>query len=81
MSETPDLLTTATPLALRPREAAKALGISLRHLHTLNASGRLPRPIRLGRSVRWRADELRDWVDAGCPPRDKWEALHNGSAP
>ncbi len=68
-------------LALPAADVAKLLGISQRHLHTLNASGRLPRPIRLGRSVRWRADELRDWLDAGCPARDRWEAMREGGAP
>jgi len=72
---------TPTPLALRPREAAKALGISLRHLHTLNASGRLPRPIALGRSRRWLANELKSWLEAGAPSRNKWEAMRDGGAP
>ena len=33
------------------------------HVERLNASGRLgPRPVRLGRLVRWRRDELEAWV-------------------
>lgn len=62
-------------LALPAPDTAKLLGISERHLWSLSASGRLPAPIRLGRSVRWRLDELRAWLDAGCPPRDRWEAM------
>ena len=62
-------------LALPAAEVAKLLGISQRHLWKLNASGRLPAPIRLGRSVRWRLDELRAWLDAGCPARDQWETM------
>ena len=65
-------------LALPDAGVAKLLSISKRHVHALNASGRLPRPIRLGRSVRWRADEIRAWLDAGCPPRDKWEEMRDG---
>ncbi len=56
-------------------DAAKLLDISPRHLAKLYASGRLPAPVRLGRAVRWRSDELRDWLAAGCPPRDRWESL------
>ena len=67
--------TESERLALPAADVAKLLGISQRHLYTLNASGQLPRPIRLGRSVRWRADELRDWLDAGCPARDRWEVM------
>jgi len=30
-----------------------------------------------GRSVRVRADELAEWIRAGCPARDKWLALRD----
>lgn len=67
--------TESEQLLLPASEAARLLGISKRHLHTLNCSGRLPAPIRLGRSVRWNGDELRAWIDAGCPERSRWEAM------
>ena len=60
---------------LTANAAAALLGISERHVWSLHASGRLPRPIRLGRSVRWRRGELLEWLDAGCPPRDRWETI------
>jgi predicted DNA-binding transcriptional regulator AlpA len=62
------------PLALSADGVTRLLGISTRHLWSLNSSGRLPRPIRFGRATRWRANELRDWLAAGAPPRDRWEA-------
>jgi len=62
-------------MAFTAAELAKRLGISERHLWALNASGRLPRPVRFGRSVRWSAEELRDWLAAGAPTRDGWEAM------
>lgn len=65
--------TPAEPLAVDAAEAARLLGISLRHLRGLDASGRLPRPIRLGRAVRWSVAELREWLAAACPARDRWE--------
>ncbi len=73
--------TAATPhpeterLALAAADVAKLLGISERHLWALHSSGRVPRPIRLGRAVRWNAAELSAWLDAGAPERDKWEAM------
>ena len=72
--------TTSPPTAsdswlLSAGDTAKLLNISPRHLAKLHAAGKLPTPVRLGRSVRWRADELRDWLAAGCPPRDRWNAL------
>ena len=30
-------------------------------------SGIVPRPVRLGRTLRWRRDELLAWVRNGCP--------------
>ena len=45
-------------MALTAAEVARRLDISERHLWALLSSGRLPRPIRLGRSVRWNAAEL-----------------------
>lgn len=54
-------------------DVAQALQISERHLWTLHASGRLPRPIRFGRAVRWPAEQLRAWLAAGAPTRDVWE--------
>lgn len=63
------------PLLLSAVEAARLLRISERHFYKLHASGRVPRPVRFGRAVRWRADELREWVAAGAPPRARWEAM------
>ncbi|MEE9128812.1 MAG: helix-turn-helix domain-containing protein [Phycisphaerales bacterium] len=65
-------------LAIPASEVAKLLSISERHVWALNSSGRIPRPSRLGRAVRWNVNELRAWQDAGCPARDAWERIKNG---
>lgn len=67
-------------MALAAAEVAGLLGVSLRHLRALDASGRLPRPVRLGRAVRWNRAELAAWLDAGCPPRAEWQARRAGGA-
>lgn len=61
-------------LALSVDEVAGLLGVSARHTWKLHATGRVPRPVRLGRSVRWQRKELLAWLDAGAPTRDRWEA-------
>ena len=66
-------------LALPAVEVAKLLGISERHAWALNSSGRLPRPVHLGRAVRWNLAELRAWLDANCPERSRWEAMRKGA--
>jgi len=66
------------PIALDARRLAAALGISPRHLETLLTSGRLPRPIRLGRRRVWPIDEVRSWLASGAPPQERWETMGAG---
>jgi excisionase family DNA binding protein len=55
----------SAPLALRPREAAKALGISTRHLWQLTKDGHIP-CVRVGNGTRktvlYPVTELRAWL-------------------
>ena len=62
----------AKRLLMSADNVADALGVSVRHIWNMNAGGRLPEPVKFGRSVRWRSDEIRQWVSSGCPPRHKW---------
>ena len=61
-------------LLLTARQAAAMCGKSLRTWRTWDSAGWIPQPVRIGRSTLWRADELREWVVAGCPRREEWEA-------
>jgi prophage regulatory protein len=61
-------------LAVCARELAEMLNVSLRQVWRLNSAGRLPKPIRLGGSVRWNREEVRTWFETGCPDRKTWEA-------
>ena len=63
-----------TILLLTARQSASLCGKSLRTWRTWDAGGLIPRPVRIQRSTLWRVDELREWVAAGCPRRDEWEA-------
>jgi len=65
--DTPRLLVDA-------KTAAVMCAKSLRTWRTWDSAGWIPRPVRIGRSTLWRADELRAWVAAGCPRREEWEA-------
>jgi predicted DNA-binding transcriptional regulator AlpA len=68
-----DSLDPTGKIAWTAAELAEALGISTRYVWALNSSGRLPRPIRLGRAVRWNVSCVRAWINCGCPPRDQFE--------
>lgn len=63
--------TPETPcLALRPKQAAAALGISERLLWSMTNRGEIP-CVRIGRAVVYGVDALRDWLAKqakGCKP-------------
>jgi predicted DNA-binding transcriptional regulator AlpA len=57
------------------------LSIGLSHFHALRRDGRFPlAPVRLGKSVRFYADELRQWTAARCPGEMKWRAMQQAGA-
>jgi len=62
------------PLLVDAQSVATLLGRSERSICRDDEQGRLPRPIMLGGSKRWRLSELKQWVGAGCPARNVWEA-------
>ena len=62
---------TQSPLALRPRDAAKALGISERKLWQLTHDGLIP-SAKVGRTVLYPVTGLHDWL------RQQTEAAKGG---
>ena len=58
ISETPALITAA--------DFAGMLKVSVRTLWRLRSAGQVPEPVRLGGAVRWRLDEVRNWIARGC---------------
>ena len=61
------------PLLVTARQAAEMCAKSLRTWRTWDSAGWVPRAVRIGRSTLWRVEELRAWVEAGCPRRAEWE--------
>ncbi|RJP30925.1 MAG: DNA-binding protein [Phycisphaerales bacterium] len=66
------------PLLLTAADVAKLLRLSRRSVLKLRSRGAIPEPVRLGRSVRWRREELARWIAAGCPAA---EGVDSVSAP
>jgi predicted DNA-binding transcriptional regulator AlpA len=52
-------------------QLAAMLDVSTRTVWRLLSTGRIVQPIRIGGSVRWRLDEVRDWIAKGCPEGTK----------
>ena len=62
-------------LVVDARDFAHILVLSVRTIRRLDCSGKLPRPVKIGGAVRWRRAEVEAWVEAGCPDRQRWEAM------
>ncbi len=71
-------MTGSNPLLVSSNAAALMCGISRSAWYKLVSSGKAPRPVKLGRLARWRRDEVEAWVAAGCPFRQKWDAMWKG---
>ena len=59
------------PALITEREAAEMVGIAYRTWRRWSRSGLAPAPVKIGQGVRpairFRKDELLEWVEAGCP--------------
>jgi predicted DNA-binding transcriptional regulator AlpA len=78
-TEAPPVSSAPAALLLRACTAAAACSVSVTTWWRWHAAARCPAPVRVGASVRWRADELRSWIEAGCPDRQTWQALRNAN--
>ena len=56
-------------LLVTANEIAEMVGVSSRTIWRWDSSGKVPKPIRIGKAVRWRRQDIDEWVKDGCPPR------------
>ena len=54
-------------LLINAEQVANILNISERTLWRLVSGGKVPQPVRIGRSARWRVQDIYDWIESGCP--------------
>ena len=66
-----------SPQLLRASGVSAMLDKSVRSVWRDHAADRLPKPIRIGGSVRWRKEEVVRWIRAGCPDRHTWERMED----
>ena len=52
-------------------EVAQICGIAPETVRRLTDRGAMPRPCRLGRAVRYRLDEIEQWIQDNCPDLSK----------
>jgi predicted DNA-binding transcriptional regulator AlpA len=63
------------PLAVDARAAARLCSVSRSLWFVMDSAGQVPEGVRLGRRRVWPLAELRAWLAAGCPSRDRWQAI------
>lgn len=63
------------PWLITAAEFAHLLRISPRSLSRKSSARELPEPVRFGGTVRWRLEDVKNWIAAGCPPL---QARENG---
>ena len=62
------------PLLVDIHALAALLGRSVASLERDQAARRLPAPVRIGGSRKWRRAEIEEWVADGCPSQSVWTA-------
>ncbi len=66
--------TPSKVVLLTAPKLASWLDISRRKVATMQSAGLLPKEVRMGRSVRWRVEDIEKWIAMGCPSREQFEA-------
>jgi predicted DNA-binding transcriptional regulator AlpA len=56
-------------------EAADLMRVGPATWRRWHYGAKCPEPVRMGKCVRWRREELVEWARAGCPGRDDWRRL------
>lgn len=56
------------PLLINVSELAIMLKCSTRTIWRMESAGLLPHPIRFGGQVRWRYQDIVQWIEQSCPP-------------
>jgi len=60
---------------LTAKQFGQKLNLSKRSIHRLNACGQIPKPLKIGGSIRWNEQEVSAWISAGCLDRKRFEQL------
>ncbi|MEX0701307.1 MAG: helix-turn-helix domain-containing protein [Planctomycetales bacterium] len=75
MSDAKGVALTVEAALITAKQFARMLSATTRTLRRWLDAGKLPRPVRIGRSLRWRLDEVREWIEAECPGLCEWERM------
>jgi predicted DNA-binding transcriptional regulator AlpA len=75
-TNSPDVLVHPPSLLVDAKALAAILSVSVATVWRMDAGGKLPSAVRPSPGVkRWRREEIREWIDVGCPCRKDWEVM------
>jgi predicted DNA-binding transcriptional regulator AlpA len=57
------------PALMTVEQLAKIVQKSVRSVWRMRSKGEVPAPVNVGGGVRWRVDDVRRWIEEGCPAR------------
>lgn len=57
-----------TTALLTVRRVATITGLATRTVWRYRDAGFLPPAVRIGSAVRWRRNDIEEWIKEGCPP-------------
>ena len=60
------------------RTLANTLSTSVRTVWRLRSAGELPKPVKIGASVRWRSTDIDQWIEWGCCNQAEFKARKGG---
>lgn len=67
------------PFTMTGPEIGRELRTSAKTISRMHDAGKLPRPVMVGaRSLRWVRQTIVEWLAAGCPDRETFEANRKG---
>ena len=64
---------------LSAKQLGAKLNLSKRQIFRLNSCGKLPKPLRIGRSIRWSESTISKWLSVGAPDRKTFEAMQEAA--
>jgi len=69
---------TMSEKLLKANEVAQTVNVSKRTIHRLNCAGKIPCPIKINGSIRWRQSDIDLWIELGCPDREAFNIRKAG---
>ena len=65
-------------MLLKVETVAQILNLSKRTIHRLNCTGKIPCPVKISGSIRWRKSDIENWIELGCPDRETFNLRKAG---